>query len=256
MTEAGEASLRLVDVARSFGGIAAVDGVTFTVEPGEQFGVIGPNGAGKTSLLNCVNGIYPIDRGETWLGGQRIDKLRVHQITARGIARTFQGAGIFPDFKVVDYLLLGRLRFTRNSVLGASLALPGVRRAESRERDHVLALLDEFGLTRLRAAQVGDLPYGTRKVLDVVRALAMEPKVLLLDEPTSGTTSADRERLREVVTGIRAKGVTTLIVDHDVAFISGTCDRVLAMNFGRQLSIGTPSQVLSTPEVRAAYLGT
>ena len=255
-TATATAALRLIDVARSFGGVAAVDGVTFSVEPGEQFGVIGPNGAGKTSLLNCLNGIYPIDRGEAWLGEVRIDKLRPHQITARGIARTFQGADLFPEFDVVNYLLLGRLRFTRHSLVGCSLALPGVRRSESRERSRVIGLLEEFGFGHLRGARVGDLPYGTRKILDVVRALAMEPRVLLLDEPTSGTTSSDRERLRDVVAGIRAKGVTTMVVDHDVAFISANCDRVLAMNFGRKLSIGTPGQVLAEPEVRASYLGT
>jgi branched-chain amino acid transport system ATP-binding protein len=256
MTAVSDRSLRLVDIAKSFGGVAAVDGLTFTVEPGEQFGVIGPNGAGKTSLLNCVSGIYPIQRGEAWLGARRIDKLRVHQVTAQGIARTFQGADLFADFGVLDYLLLGRLRFTRVSPLGAALALPSVRRSESRERGRVADMLEEFNLGQLRDDRIGDLPYGTRKVLDVVRALAMEPKVLLLDEPTSGTISSDRERLRDVVAGIRAKGVTTMIVDHDVSFISETCDRLLAMNFGRQLSVGTPEHVLSQPEVRAAYIGT
>jgi branched-chain amino acid transport system ATP-binding protein len=249
-------ALRLVDVGKSFGGVKAVDGLTFSVAAGEQFGIIGPNGAGKTSLLNCLNGIYPIDRGEAWLDDQRIDKLRMHRVTALGIARTFQGADHLPDFDIVDFILLGRVRFTRNSLVACSLWSPRVRRSESQERIRAIRMLDEFGLGDLRGARVGDLSFGTRKILDVVRALAMEPKVLLLDEPTSGTTSADRERLRVVIAGIREKGVTTVVVDHDVAFISKTCDRLLAINFGRQLSIGAPEEVLAEPDVRAAYLGT
>jgi branched-chain amino acid transport system ATP-binding protein len=171
------------------------------------------------------------------------------------VGRTFQAAEVFNDFRVRDYMLLGRLFAQQTSVIGAALRLPGVRRAEKSERAEVEHLLDKHGLADVAGVVLKELPYGLRKLVDILRALAGRPRVLLLDEPTSGTATSDRLALRDVLLEAGRDGMTTVVVDHDVQFVSELCGRVLVVNFGQQIGTGTPAEVLQRPDVRAAFMG-
>jgi branched-chain amino acid transport system ATP-binding protein len=242
-------------MSRSFGGITALDDVSVSVAKGEVFGVIGPNGAGKTTLLNCICGVYAPDRGRLLLDGTDLTGRRPHRVAESGIARTFQHADFFAAMPVIDFLLLSRLKHQTTSLTMCALGLPRARRTERAEHDRARQMLERFGLEQAGGSELGSLPYGTRKLLDICRALMTEPRVLLMDEPTSGTAAADRELLRHIVGSLREDGLTTVVVDHDVAFITDMCDRLLAMNFGRPLAVGKPHEVLARQDVIESYVG-
>jgi ABC-type branched-subunit amino acid transport system ATPase component len=239
----------------NFGGIAAVERLSFAVGRGEVFGVIGPNGAGKSTLLNAVSRLVKLSAGEVMVDGIDVGNRAPHKMAKLGIARTFQAAEVFNDFRVVDYLMLGRFSSDSRSMIAASLRLPSVRRREAQNRSDAIALLRRFQVASVATGVLGELPYGVRKLIDVLRALMGNPRLLLLDEPTSGTALDDRVLLREVVGEARSREVTVVLVDHDVAFVSDVCDRLLVMNFGCALGIGTPQDVLSRIEVQKAYTG-
>jgi branched-chain amino acid transport system ATP-binding protein len=242
-------------LTQRFGGIVALDDISLSVDEGQIFGLIGPNGAGKTTLLNCVCGVYTPASGRVTLGGTELTGRLPHQVMRAGVARTLQAADFFAEMTALDFLMLSRLDHQVTSLTACALGLPYVRRRERAERQRALAMLGRLGLDGVAGHELAGLPYGTRKLLDVGRALLTEPRLLLMDEPTSGTSLADREALRELVTGLRADGITTVIVDHDVAFIAEVADRLLAMNFGKRLGEGTPAQVLQRPDVLEAYVG-
>jgi branched-chain amino acid transport system ATP-binding protein len=248
----------LLDVAGlhiSFDGLRAVDDVSFSVSDGEVFGIIGPNGAGKTTLLNAVSGLLPLQDGIIKIAGTQVNRLRPDRITALGVGRTFQAAEVFDEFEVLDYMLLGRFGARPKSLTAAALRLPVARRPERRDRAEATALLERFGVAAVRHQPLRGLPYGSRKLIDLLRALFGQPRLLLLDEPTSGTASDDRVLLREALAEAAAEGVTVVLVDHDVQFVSNACNRVLVMNFGKTLGIGSPAEVLARPDVQAAYVG-
>lgn len=238
-----------------FGGIVALDDVSFTVETGEQFGVIGPNGAGKTSLLNCLSGINRTRSGTVRINDLLLTGRRPHTMVELGVGRSFQGADYLGEMTVMDFVLLGRLHEQRRSMFATALGTPAVRRSEADERDRVLDLLAEVGLDDLAESRMRNVSYGVRKLADVLRALAGEPRLLLLDEPTSGTTSEDRRILRELLRANAERGVTVVVVDHDVQFIVDCCTRLLALSFGETLATGTPAEVLANPEVIESYMG-
>jgi branched-chain amino acid transport system ATP-binding protein len=250
-----EARLDVAGVVVAFGGLKAVDDVSFVVAPGETFGIIGPNGAGKTTLLNAVSGLVPLQQGTVRLDGAELHGLRPDQRTARGVSRTFQAAEVFNEFRVRDYVSLGRLSGQRQSVVGAALRLPGIIRAERAERADVERLLATYGLSHIADEVLRELPYGVRKLVDILRALFGRPLVLLLDEPTSGTATSDRVALREALQQAGQDGLTTVVVDHDVQFVSDLCDRLLVVDFGQELGTGAPAEVLARADVRAAYVG-
>lgn len=250
-----DALLAVADVVRTFGGIRAVDGVSFDVQRGEIFGVIGPNGAGKTALLNCVNGVYPVQSGEIVFGGKRIEHLAPHRVAALGIGRTFQSTEYFKDFRVLDYLMLGRAANQSRSMFGCALALRPVRRREEEERQRCFEVLTRLRLSRYAGEELRALPYGITKQVDMARGLAAEPQIMLLDEPTSGVTLHERGAMGDTIEQMRESGVTTVVVDHDVSFITRLCDRMLVMNFGRVLGVGTPRQLFARADVASAYLG-
>lgn len=246
-------SVRGVSIA--FGGPRAVDEVSFDVGPGTVYGVIGPNGAGKTTLLNGISGVLPLATGEVWFDGIRVDALRAHRIADLGIARTFQAVEVFNDFTVTDYLMVGRLRFQDTSIIGSAFHLPRTRRSEQQERDLARARLAGVGLEASASAPLNALSYGQRKLIDILRARHSDPKLLLLDEPTSGTASDDRAQLREVLAESRAAGVTTVVVDHDVRFVNDVCDRIVVITSGRRIAEGEPEEVLGRDDVIKAYIG-
>jgi branched-chain amino acid transport system ATP-binding protein len=243
----------VMEMAQRFGGILALKDMSFSVERGEVFGIIGPNGAGKTTLLNCICGVYRMDGGRVVLDGTELTGSKPHKIVEVGITRTFQHADFFAEMSVEDFLLLSRLKTQVTSLANCALGLPRARCSERDEHRRAREMLARFGLVDIALERLANLPYGTRKVVDICRALM--PEVLLMDEPTSGTSAADRELLRGMVHQLRSDGLTIVVVDHDVGFISDVCDRILAMNLGRPLATGAPHDVLTRPEVIESYVG-
>ncbi|WP_148573848.1 ABC transporter ATP-binding protein [Nocardioides caldifontis] len=239
-----------------FGGILALNDVNFDVEPGETFGIIGPNGAGKTALLNCVSGVYRLTEGNVDFFGERISGLPPHRISAKGLGRTFQNMEHFRRFKVLEYVMLGRMHEARASVFASVFAWPYMERLEREERSLAMELLEELGLAHLAQAKLSDLPYGVQKRVDIARALLGRPKVLLLDEPTSGTITQERTEVSRAIDMVSARGVPTVLVDHDVDFVSRHCARVLVLSYGKQVGVGSPAEMLARPDVIETFLGT
>jgi branched-chain amino acid transport system ATP-binding protein len=250
-----DVDLSVRDVTVRFGGLVAVDSVSFEVTRGETFGVIGPNGAGKSTLLNAISGLVRLSGGTVHVIGEPVHGLRPDQRIRLGLGRTFQAAEVFNDFLVIDYVSLGRLRHQRASLLATALRLPSMVAAERAETRRARENLARFGLEDVAGVALKELPYGVRKLVDLVRVLAGEPRLMLLDEPTSGTATSDRLMLARVLAEARAGGVSIVVVDHDVQFVSDSCGRLLVMDSGTEIATGEPADVLSRPEVQAAYVG-
>jgi branched-chain amino acid transport system ATP-binding protein len=240
----------------SFGGNKVVDGVSFEVHEREVFSLIGPNGAGKTTIFNLISRIYDPTEGTLVFKDQDITALRPHRVARLGIARTFQNIELFENATLLRNLLVGRHVHTDSTLLADGLFTRGVREAELRHRDKVEDVFDFLDLQRYRDKPIRDLPYGVRKVAEIARALCMEPSLILLDEPSSGLNPEETEDLAFWIHDIKTlRGITVLLVEHDMRLVSDVSDRVLAINTGRMLAMGSPSEVLNHPEVARAYLG-
>ena len=239
-----------------FGGVHAIREVSFEVAAGEVFAIIGPNGAGKTSVFNVVTRVFDPSAGSVAVDGQDITRLPRHRIVERGVARTFQNIELFEGATVLDNLMLGGHRFARESFLGQCLWTPAVRRTEMALRAHVEDVIDLLDLAPHRNSLVTGLPYGVRKVVELGRALATRPRLLLLDEPASGLNPEETRDLAFWIDDIRSDlGITVVMVEHDMSLVSAVADRVLCMNLGEVLALGPAQQVQSDPRVIAAYLG-
>jgi branched-chain amino acid transport system ATP-binding protein len=239
-----------------FGGLTVLDDISFEVRPGELFALIGPNGAGKTSALNCVSGIYRGD-GAIRFRGESINGLAPHVIAARGLARTFQHGELFGQMSVLDNLLTGRHTRIKTNPLAEMLFLPGVRRAEIAHRAAVERIIDIVDLERYRHAPVGSLPFGTQKIVGFARALALDPALVLLDEPSAGLNREEREDLARYILRIKHELKLPMIwIEHDMQMIADLADRIHVLDYGRTIAEGDPDTVLNDPRVRAAYLGT
>jgi branched-chain amino acid transport system ATP-binding protein len=243
-------------IAINFGGIKAVDGVTFSVDKGEVFTIIGPNGAGKTTIFNLMSRIYDPSEGRLVFEGQDITKVPPHKIAALGIARTFQNIELFEHATLLQNLLLARHAHKKSNFFSELLFTPATKRLEVEHREAVEHVIDVLDLQQYRDSYIVNLPYGVRKVTELARALCTNPKLLLLDEPSSGLNVEETEDMAFWIQDIKnLLGITVLMVEHDMSLVSAVSDRVLALNYGRPIAMGSPSEVQSHPEVMRAYLG-
>ncbi|TCT04242.1 ABC transporter ATP-binding protein [Aquabacter spiritensis] len=247
--------LAVEDLGISFGGVIAVDGVGFRVEPGQVFSIIGPNGAGKTTLFNLVTGIYTPHRGRVTMAGETLTGLAPHLLARRGMSRTFQNLQIFFRMTALENVMVGRHLSERTSLLSDLFGLPASSRQNRATRDAARVLLERVGLGAVADTLAGALPYGALKRLEIARALAAEPKVLLLDEPAAGCNAVETEAIDHLIADIAKSGVGVVLIEHDMKLVMKISDRVLVLAQGRRLAEGPPRDVRENPDVIAAYLG-
>jgi branched-chain amino acid transport system ATP-binding protein len=249
--------LSVAELSVRFGGIVALDGLSFEVHRGEIAGIIGPNGAGKTTLFNCLSRLYRADSGRIDFDGHPLHEARAHEIAGFGVGRTFQNVALFPSLTVFENILLGRHCRGRGGFLANALRLPKVRRDEDESRERARELLEFLDLRAAADRPVAALPFGTRKRVELGRALASRPKLLLLDEPASGLNHEEVGALGSLIRAVRDRiEVTILLVEHHMNLLMGVSDRVVALDFGRKIADGRPEEVRNHPEVVRAYLGT
>lgn len=247
--------LEIDNLCLSFGGLKATNDVTMHMEGGKINGIIGPNGAGKTTFFNQISGVYKPDSGTIKFDGKRIDGLKPYQINQAGIARTYQVINLFKKMTVIENVMVGMHPRLKSGFFASTLHTKKQREEEKAIREKAMELLKFVGLENYANEQAGALSYGQQRLLEIVRGLASDPKLILLDEPAAGMNSTEKVELNYLLHKILERGVTILIVEHDMKLMMGVCDRIFVLNYGKKLAEGTPEEIQKNPEVIAAYLG-
>jgi len=257
VTQAAPALLSVRDVTVQFGGIVALDGVGFNVLRGSICGLIGPNGAGKTTMFNCMSRLYNYQRGDIVFDGQSLASTPTHRVAGLGLGRTFQNLAMFRSMRVRENVMVGAHSRSTCGFVSSALRLPHVAKEERRLRDRAAEIMDYLGLSSFSHRAVGDLPFATQKRVELARALAADPKMLMLDEPAAGLNHEELEDLSRLIRDIRDRlKITVLLVEHHMSLVMGLSDHIVALNFGRKIAEGSPSFIQNHPDVIEAYLGT
>jgi len=248
-------ALVIKNLSKHFGGVAAVSEVSMEAPPGRVTGLIGPNGAGKTTLINLITGVLTVSDGSIHFGDQDITKVSAHMVARSGIARTFQNIRLLAEASVIDNVMIGFYRNEKTSTLASLLGLPSARRETESLRSRAHELLERFGMSQYANHEAGSLAYGHQRRVEMMRALASEPRLILLDEPVAGMNDVEAGELGEIFRGLAKDGMSVLLIEHNIRFVTNLCEYIYVLDSGRMIASGTPEEVVNDPAVITAYLG-